>query len=91
MKNKNGDNLMFFVFIVILFSTISCSKMRKYGFDGKLPGTDLHFSEISAGEGMHRTLTECRADSMIMLRAKYLPPGGEGCHGWFLPGSAIGQ
>jgi hypothetical protein len=54
MKKKHGINIMFFVFINVLFMNLSCSSHSKEVNEGILLKTDRDFSGMSVKEGMIR-------------------------------------
>jgi len=76
MKKKYGFNIVFFVFIVILFSIFSCTKTVKNPVSGQLIKADLDFSALSEKEGMHRAFIEYIADSGVLLRDRSYPLKG---------------
>jgi uncharacterized membrane protein len=54
MKKNNGVNIMLFVFIIILFIILSCTKNTKNQTAGILLKTDRDFSAMSEKEGMFK-------------------------------------
>jgi ketosteroid isomerase-like protein len=73
MKKKHGFNIMFFVFIAILFLTISCTKSMKRSCTGQLMKADREFSALSGKEGMHKAFLSFIADSGVILRDNSWP------------------
>jgi ketosteroid isomerase-like protein len=73
MRKKHGFNIMFFVFIAILFLTISCIKSVKRSFKGQLMNADSEFSALSGKEGMHKAFLSFIADSGVILRDNAWP------------------
>jgi len=78
MKTKNGVNLVFFVYIAILFLIISCNNSVNGPEPGQLLKADRDFSALSVKEGMHKAFLEFAADSAVMLRDKSYPLVGRG-------------
>jgi ketosteroid isomerase-like protein len=77
MNKKSGVNIVFFVFIAILFLIISCSKPAKSTQAGQLIKADRDFSALSAKQGMHKAFLEFIADSGVMLRDNAYPLEGK--------------
>jgi ketosteroid isomerase-like protein len=77
MGKKNGFNIIFFVFIAIIFFTISCTKSTKQSYDGQLMKADREFSTLSVKEGMHRAFLSFIADSGVILRDNAWPLAGK--------------
>jgi len=73
MKKKNGFNIMLFVFIIILFLMISCTKYTKNTSPGILLQSDRDFSTMSVKEGMHKAFLFYIADSGVLLRDNSYP------------------
>ena len=63
MRKKTGFNIVFFVFIAILFLTISCVNSVKPPDAGQLLKADRDFSALSVKEGMHKAFLSFIADS----------------------------
>jgi ketosteroid isomerase-like protein len=76
MEKKHGVNLIFFVFIAILFLTISCAKSAKQSYAGQLMKADRDFSALSQKEGMHKAFLAFIADSGVILRDNAWPLRG---------------
>ncbi|HVN58400.1 MAG TPA: nuclear transport factor 2 family protein [Bacteroidales bacterium] len=76
MSKKNGINIVFFVFIAILFLTISCVNSARPQVAGQLLKADRDFSTLSAREGMHRAFLAFIADSGVILRPGSWPLKG---------------
>jgi ketosteroid isomerase-like protein len=68
---------MLFVLIINLFFVISCIKNPKERSSGVLLKTDLDFSAMSVGEGMHKAFLSNFADSGVMLRDNGYPIKGK--------------
>lgn len=77
MGKKRGVNIVFFVFIAILFLTISCTKSAKPFNAGQLMKADREFSALSAKEGMHKAFLSFIADSGVILRDNAWPLKGK--------------
>lgn len=77
MGKKYGVNIMLFVFIIILFTNLSCSERSKTGNSGVLMKTDLDFSDMSVREGMQRAFLFYIADDGVILRDKSYPSRGK--------------
>jgi ketosteroid isomerase-like protein len=73
MNKKSGVNIVFFVFIAILFLIISCSKSAKSTREGQLMKADREFSALSLKQGMHKAFLEFIADSGVLLRDNSYP------------------
>jgi len=73
MGKKNGFNIVFFVFIAILFLTISCVKSGRPPVAGQLLKVDREFSALSVKEGMHRAFLTFIADSGVILHDNNFP------------------
>lgn len=69
---------MLFVFIIIFFSLISCSKSQKKVSTGLRLGTDETFSEMSLKEGMFNAFLSYIADDGVILRNNSYPDKGKG-------------
>ena len=76
MGKKSGFNIVFFVFIAILFLTISCTKFAKAPQPGQLMKADRDFSTLSEKEGMHKAFLAFIADSGVILRDNAYPLKG---------------
>ena len=76
MSIKNGFNLVFFVFIAILFSIFSCTAPLARPQKGDLMKADNDFSELSSKEGMYRSFISFAADSAVLLRDNSFPVTG---------------
>lgn len=76
MKKLHGFNLVFFVFIAILFLIISCTKSGNSQKAGQLMQADRDFSALSVKEGMYKAFLEYVADSGVMLRDNSFPLAG---------------
>jgi ketosteroid isomerase-like protein len=77
MGKKYGFNIVFFVFITILFLIISCVKSGNSNTEGQLLKTDRDFSELSAKEGMIKAFLYYVSDSGVMLRDDAYPLRGK--------------
>ena len=77
MKKKNGVNIMLFVFIIILFVIISCSKNTKNPSAGILLQTDSDFSAMSVKEGMFKAFLFYIAEDGVILRNNSFPDKGK--------------
>ena len=77
MIKKNGVNLLFFVFIIIFLSIISCKKTGKTDSTGELMKTDREFSKMSETAGMHFAFLEYIADEGVLLRNNSFPLEGK--------------
>jgi ketosteroid isomerase-like protein len=73
MEKKHGVNIIYFVFIAILFLTISCTKSVKQSVAGQLMKADRDFSSLSEKEGMHKAFLTFVADSGVILRDNAFP------------------
>ncbi len=76
MVKKHGVNIIFFVFMAILFLTISCIKSAKPSYAGQLLKADRDFSSLSKREGMHKAFLAFIADSGVILRDNAWPLRG---------------
>ena len=76
MKEKNGFNIMLFVFIIILFTILSCTKTNKRSPSGILLLTDRNFSAMSVKDGMHKAFLFYIADTGVLLRNNSYPLRG---------------
>jgi ketosteroid isomerase-like protein len=76
MNKKNGFNIVFFVYIAILFLILSCNNTAKKPVPGLLMKADRDFSALSARVGMHKAFLEFVADSGVMLRDNSYPLAG---------------
>ena len=77
MKNKNGVNIMLFVFIIILFAILSCAKNTKNPSAGILLQTDRDFSAMSVKEGMFKAFLFYIAENGVILRNNSFPDKGK--------------
>jgi ketosteroid isomerase-like protein len=77
MNRNSGVNIVFFVFIAILFLTISCTQRPKQTTAGQLIKADREFSELSAKKGMHAAFLAFIADSGVILRDNAWPLKGK--------------
>ena len=77
MKEKNGVNIMLFVFIIILIGILSCSKSSKNQTAGILLETDRDFSAMSVKEGMFKAFLFYIADDGVILRNNSYPAKGK--------------
>jgi ketosteroid isomerase-like protein len=77
MIKKNRVNLLFFVFIIIFLSIISCKKTAKTSSTGDLLKTDRAFSKMSELKGMHAAFIEYIADEGVLLRNNSYPLKGK--------------
>jgi ketosteroid isomerase-like protein len=73
MRKKNVFNIMLFVFIIILFLIISCTKSGKEPKAGILMKTDSDFSTVSVTKGMQKAFLDYFAESGVMLRDNAYP------------------
>ena len=73
MIKKNAFNIMLFVFIIVLFLIISCTKSRKESLSGILLKEDGDFSTMSVREGMQKAFLAYIADNGVMLRDNGYP------------------
>jgi ketosteroid isomerase-like protein len=76
MEKKHGVNIIFFVFMAILFLTISCTKSVKQSYAGQLMKADRDFSSLSEKEGMHKAFLTFIADSGVILHDNSWPLRG---------------
>jgi ketosteroid isomerase-like protein len=67
---KQAINIVFFVFIAVFFSIISCSRNPEAG---QLMKADREFSDLSVKEGMHKAFLSFEADSGVLLRDNGYP------------------
>jgi len=77
MGKKNAFNITLFVFIIIQFLIISCTKNIKESEKGVLLRTDRDFSAMSVKEGMHKAFLFFIADSGVLLRDNSFPLKGK--------------
>jgi ketosteroid isomerase-like protein len=77
MKEKNGVNIILFVFIIILFINLSCVKRSKYMVSGVLLQTDRNFSAMSQQKGMHEAFLYFMANDGVILRNNSFPDKGK--------------
>ena len=77
MKKKNGFNIMLFVFITILISTLNCIKITKNPSAGILLQTDSDFSSMSVKDGMFKAFLFFMADDGVILRNNLFPDKGK--------------
>jgi ketosteroid isomerase-like protein len=77
MIKKNVFNIMLFVFIIILFLIISCTKSIKESPSGVLLKADSDFSAMSVKEGMQKAFLSYFADNGVMLRNNGYPITGK--------------
>jgi ketosteroid isomerase-like protein len=77
MKKMNGVNIMLFVFIIILFVVLSCSKNIKNPPSGILLQTDSDFSTMSVQEGMFKAFLFYIAEDGVILRNNSFPEKGK--------------
>ncbi|MFN8241360.1 MAG: DUF4440 domain-containing protein [Bacteroidales bacterium] len=77
MDKKTGLNIVFFVFIAILFSIISCSHPAPKADPEVLFKADRDFSALSARAGMHEAFLTYVADSGVLLRDDAYPLVGK--------------
>ena len=77
MKKNAGFNIVFFVFMAILFLIISCSADDKSSSSGQLIKADSDFSALSSKEGMNRAFLEFVSDSGVLLRDNAYPLVGK--------------
>ena len=77
MEKKNTFNIMLFVFIIILFLIISCTKSIKESPSGILLKADSDFSAMSVKEGMQKAFLYYFADNGVMLRNNGYPITGK--------------
>jgi ketosteroid isomerase-like protein len=77
MKKKNGINIMLFVFIIILFITLSCVKNTKNQSVGILLKTDRDFSLMSVKDGMFKAFLFYIAEDGVILRNNSFPSKGK--------------
>jgi len=77
MKEKNGVNIMLFVFIIISFINLSCVKRPKYMVSGLLLQTDLDFSAMSQQKGMNEAFLYFMANDGVILRNNSFPDVGK--------------
>ena len=76
MKKKHGINIMFFVFIYVLFMNLSCSSVSKEEKEGILLKTDRDFSGMSVKEGMIEAFLFYIAEDGVILRDNSYPSKG---------------
>lgn len=76
MVKKFAFNIMLFVFIIIQFLIISCTKSGKGPEEGVLLKADRDFSAMSAKEGMHKAFLYFVADSGVLLMDNSFPLKG---------------
>jgi ketosteroid isomerase-like protein len=77
MEKKNGFNILFFVFIMILIALfISCAKNNQKQSAGILLQTDAGFSAMSAKEGMFKAFLHYMAEDGVILRNNSFPSKG---------------
>jgi len=74
MKYIDGFNIVFFVFIAILFLIISCIKSTT---PWDLIRADRDFSRLSEEKGMHAAFLAFIADSGLLFRDNTLPYTGK--------------
>jgi ketosteroid isomerase-like protein len=77
MVKKNGVNIMLFVFIIIFYGILSCSRGAKNQTTGLLLQTDKDFSAMAAKEGMHKAVLNYVAEDGIILRNNTYPIRGK--------------
>jgi len=77
MKEKNGFNIMLFVFIFNLIFILSCTKTGKSSSSGILLQADRDFSEMSVKEGMFRAFIFYIAEDGVILRDNSFPSKGK--------------
>jgi ketosteroid isomerase-like protein len=77
MKKKNGVNIMLFVFIIILFTILSCEKNTKNSSAGILMRTDREFSAMSVKDGMFKAFLYYIAEDGVILRDNSYPSKGK--------------
>jgi ketosteroid isomerase-like protein len=77
MKKKNVFNIMLFVFILIFFCIICCTKSSKVPTTDILLQTDRDFSATSVREGMHKAFLMYFADDGVLLRNNSYPLRGK--------------
>jgi ketosteroid isomerase-like protein len=77
MIKKIGINLVFFVFIIIFLSMISCKNTGEAKSDGVLLQKDKAFSKMSETEGMHNAFISFISDDGVLLRDNSYPLKGK--------------
>jgi ketosteroid isomerase-like protein len=77
MKKKNGINIMLFVFIIILFMNLSCSRASPEKYSGILLKTDRDFANMSLKDGMFSAFLFYIADDGVILRDNSFPSKGK--------------
>lgn len=77
MKEKNGINIMLFVFIIILFMNLSCSSSSGVKNSGILLRTDREFANMSIKDGMFSAFLFYIADDGVILRDNSFPSKGK--------------
>ena len=77
MKEKNGFNIMLFVFIIIFIAILCCAKETKNQPSGILLQTDGEFSAMSVRDGMFKAFLFYIANDGVILRNNSFPDKGK--------------